>query len=159
MTVGLSCSRSDGSDPLLLCASPAPSGRESSTVQNLSADPTAICAPPELWRFLPRLGRIPSFSKASTFASFFSLRTLDFELRRARMKTLVPPELLSFFESLKDSSTPAPLQSIHMHTKVLSTLSFPVASTSKETCSSFLSPSDGEFGCPPGSPSTQATSC
>jgi hypothetical protein len=32
-----------------------------------------------------------------------------------------------------------------MHTKVLSTLSFPVASTSKENLSFFLSPSDGEF--------------
>jgi hypothetical protein len=47
-----------------------------------------------------------------------------------------PPEIIFIFESSKDSSTPASLQSIHMHTKVLSTLSFPVALTSKENLSS-----------------------
>jgi hypothetical protein len=40
-----------------------------------------------------------------------------------------------------------------MHTKVLSLLSFPVASTSKENTSFFLSPSNGELRCPPHYPS------
>jgi hypothetical protein len=40
-----------------------------------------------------------------------------------------------------------------MHSKVLSTLSFPIASTSKENLFFFLSPSDGEFRYPPGYPS------
>jgi hypothetical protein len=40
-----------------------------------------------------------------------------------------------------------------MHSKVLPVLSFPVALTSKETQFFSLSPSDGEFICPPGTPS------
>jgi hypothetical protein len=120
------------------------------------ADLAAIVLPPELCAFFPTWKNFQN-PKASTFA-FFSSASSRLELRRAYETNL---SLLSFapFESLKDSSTPAPLQSIHMHTKVLSALSFPVASTSKETQFFFPFSLRWRIWMPSWLSSTQATSC
>jgi hypothetical protein len=120
----------------------------------------------ELQRFLPELGRISNFSKASTFAFFLLCELLYFEFFHAYMKmcpsralgilnspkssstsaflaaiapcteSTTPPELI--LESPRDSSTSTPLQSLHTH-KVLSLLSFSNTQISKEiNPSSFL---------------------
>jgi hypothetical protein len=140
---------------------------------------------PELLHFLPRLGRIPNSQGLNL--EFFFLRAPRIEFSPARIKTLFllsfkNSELfkefcslctpcsyalcvkalallsLTFSETLRgfhDSCTPC---RVSARMKVLSVLSFILAQTSKELSPS-SSPADGEFGCPPGYPSAQATFC
>jgi hypothetical protein len=65
------------------------------------------------------------------------LRAPQSESSPALFNDAIPPELVPF-ESLKDSSTHAPLQGIHMHT-VLSLLSFSNTQTPKGFYPSFFS--------------------
>jgi hypothetical protein len=86
----------------------SPSCSQSLNLVQLLSDPqsdrTVVVPPPELQRFLPRLGRISQILKASTLAPFLcELHTLN---PACACKNVVPPEL--FFKSLKICDLCAP---------------------------------------------------
>jgi hypothetical protein len=113
---------------------------KSSMVQISSAESDGSCAPPELWRFLPRLGIIPNVQRPRPL--FLFPASSSPWVSPAFSKTLL---LLSLsFESSKGFCDFC-LCRVFMHTKVLSLLSFSETQTLKELNPFSLSPSDGEI--------------
>jgi len=95
---------------------------KSSTAQISSAYPTVDATPPEHWCFLPSLGRIPSFPKASTFVFLLLCELLYFEFSHT-YENVVLPELLGTLKSPKSSSTSALLAATTLCLKELILLS------------------------------------
>jgi hypothetical protein len=130
-----------------------PSGCDKfSTTQNLSAEPTTDITPSELWHFPSVAWKDFQVSQRPRSFPGFLYELFGFELV-VHIKALTPPEIYSFriLEGFFNSCASAE------YSHVLKSVIHPELSCSfnlqGKLSSSFLSPSDGEFRCPPGYPS------